>query len=373
MNIRSIFTALLVATIFASCSKAQPEPTPPTPSIETMTGQMILRGFRGLELNDEMRVVQDIKAGRIGGVVLFDYDVELKSPVRNIESPQQVKRLNSELQNLSTTPLYIAVDQEGGRVRRLKTKFGFPSTVSAQYLGDLNNTDSTTYQAAKLAETVAEHGFNLNFAPVLDLNSNPDNPVIGKIERSFSANPASVVTHAGTIIAEHRKARVLTAVKHFPGHGSAWNDSHLGMADVTDTWDNSELIPYQQLLGSSNSPDMVMTAHIFNAKLDSTWPATLSESVNTGILRERMGFDGVIVSEDLQMKAVRDFYGLETVIERSLAAGVDILLFGNNLVYEDDIAERTIAIVTKLVKDGKVSRERIEASYKRIMKLKERL
>ena len=340
--------------------------------IRTKAGQMLMVGFRGLEVDGRSSILHDIGNRNIGGVILFDYDVPSDSPVRNIRSPQQVKTLITDLQKAAAIPLFIAIDQEGGRVCRLKEAFGFPPSVSAQHLGSLDNIKTTKKYADMTARMLADLGINLNFAPVVDLNTNPDNPVIGRLERSFSADPSVVTRHARTVIDSLHRYGVLSAIKHFPGHGSSRSDSHRGFVDITDTWSAKELKPFRNIVQSGRC-DMVMTAHIFNGTLDPVWPATLSTGIITGILREDMGYEGVVVSDDMQMRAIRECYELETAIEKAILAGVDILLFANNSVFEENIASRAIAIIEKLVQEGKIPVRRIDESCARIQKLKEKL
>lgn len=335
-------------------------------------GQMFMIGFRGLSVDQDSPIVMDIRQGRIGGVIIFDYDVALQSPVRNVESPDQLRRLVSDLQGASKDRLLIAVDQEGGRVGRLKEKYGFPPTVSQAWLGEQNNPQLTSEYASRTAATLAEMGLNVNLTPVVDVNVNPDNPVIGRLERSFSSDPEIVALHSREVILSHRERNILTSLKHYPGHGSSKDDSHHGFTDVTDTWTPMELEPYS-LLFESPGVDMVMTAHVFNSNLDPDWPATLSSNILNDLLRVEMGYDGVIISDDMQMGAIREHYGLETALERTINAGTDIIIFGNNLVYDEDIATRAGDIVLELVRQGRIPESRIMESYKRIMKLKDKL
>jgi len=159
-------------------------------SLEQKAGQLLMVGFKGFELADTSHVKRDIEEYNVGGVILFDFDVPTGSRNRNIESADQVQTLNQSLQSIAGTPLLIAVDQEGGRVARLKTERNFPATVSAEYLGDLNSPDSTRAYAFEQTELLKDIGFNVNFAPVVDLNTNPENPVIGQLDRSYSADPS---------------------------------------------------------------------------------------------------------------------------------------------------------------------------------------
>ncbi len=342
-------------------------------SLAYKIGQMLMVGFRGMTLEDDNPIIADITQRHLGGVIVFDYDVPTKKAVRNIKSPAQLKNLIAQLQAQAGTPLLVAIDQEGGRVNRLKEKYGFSASVSAQALGTKNDLTATRAAAQTTAQTLADLGINLNFAPVVDVNTNPQNPVIGKIERSFSENPEVVYQHAAEVTAAHREAGVWTALKHFPGHGSSMDDSHLGLTDVTQTWAPLELIPYAKLI-EAGQVDMIMTAHIVNRNLEpSGLPATLSAAIMQGVLRDSLGFEGVIVSDDMQMGAITEHFGLEPAIRQALEAGVDLLTFANNSVFEPDIAERAIAIIKKLVADGVITEDRIDASYRRLAKLKAQL
>ncbi len=340
-------------------------------SLQTMIGQMIMVGTRGMTMEEVSPTFQQqIKDGKIGGIVLFDYDVVKKKAHRNIQSPEQVKNLIVGLQQLAPTPLFMAVDQEGGRVNRLKPKYGFPSSVSSQYLGDLDNVDTTQYYANRTATTLNELGFTVNFAPAVDVNYNPESPAIGNIERSFSADPNQVIKHASILIAAQADKGILSTLKHFPGHGSAQADSHYGVTDITNYWQESELIPFEKL-GKLDQPVAIMTAHVVNKNLDADYPATLSKKIITNILREQLDFQGIIFSDDMQMKAVNNTFGFETIIEKSINAGVDVLVFGNNLEYDEMLPTKVIEVLTKLVANGTISKERIQQSYDRITKAKE--
>jgi beta-N-acetylhexosaminidase len=360
---------ILFSLILWSCS-TDPDPAPD--NLDEQIGHMLMIGFRGFTVEESSHISSDIINYKIGGVVLFDRDVESAQFVRNIQSPQQVKNLVSQLQSLSSAKLLVAIDQEGGRVNRLKTNYGFPPSVSARFLGNINNLDTTAKYGEITATTLKELGINMNLAPVVDLNVNPDNPVIGAIERSFSPDPEMVTAHARELIKIHRKHKILTTLKHFPGHGSSMTDSHLGFTDVTNTWSSLELRPYHYLI-STGDADVIMTAHIFNSNLDSTYPATLSRNIMTGILRDSLGYNGVIISDDMQMKAITDHYGLEEAIFNSINAGVDILIFSNNSAFQANITSESVRIIKKLITEGRISRERIRASYNRITQLKAKL
>jgi beta-N-acetylhexosaminidase len=331
---------------------------------------MLMVGFRGLKVREDAPIVQDIRERHLGGVVLFDYDVPDDSPVRNIESPVQVQALTASLQAAAPgLPLLVAIDQEGGIIRRLKESFGFPPTVSAQTLGDKDDLAYTREQAALLAKTLAAAGINLNLAPVVDLNTNPDNPIIGQLERSFSADPEVVTRHALAFIQAHHEQGVRCTLKHFPGHGSSTADSHLDMVDVTDTWSRLELEPYARIIAAGLT-DAIMTAHIFNTTLDPDAPATLSKPIITGLLREELGYEGVIISDDMQMGAIANHYGFEAALRGTIEAGVDIVAIANNSVYEPEVVARAATLITRWVEEGAISPARIDESYRRIVRLK---
>lgn len=337
-------------------------------TLDEQIGQLLMVGFRGKQIADNTRLQEQLQAGRIGGVVLFDYDVVRKVADRNIESPQQVEALISELQGYARVPLFVAVDQEGGRVMRLKERYGFPALPSAQHLGQLDNLDSTAFYARRSADNLAALGFNVNFAPVVDLNVNPTNPVIGGYARSYGAEVEKVVRHAAAVIRAQRSAGILSVLKHFPGHGSSTADSHLGITDVSTTWTRQELLPYRRLM-EQNLVDAVMSAHVFNRQLDTRYPATLSRPA-MALLRDSLQYDGLVFSDDMQMKAIADEYGREQAIVLALQAGIDVLVFGNNLEYDEHIPEQFADIVRRAVERGDLSREQIARSYQRVMRYK---
>lgn len=364
-----ILLSLFILITFWGCQQSQSEPEPKQIFDTQRIGQMIMVGFRGTELSKDSTIYKDLTERNISGVVLFDRDVITGNRSRNIEDPTQLMHLSNAIIAATPNSPFIAVDQEGGLVSRLKETKGFPPSVSAEYLGNLDNEDSTRYYSSIMAQEFMVVRTNTNFAPVVDVNTNPNNPVIGKLERSYSSDPEKVAEHAGYAIDEYSREGILSVLKHFPGHGSSTSDSHLGFTDVTDTWDPKELIPYKELF-ANHDIRAVMTAHIFNANIDSVWPATLSEKTINGLLRDSLGFEGVVFSDDMQMDAIRDEYGLETAIQQAINAGVDVLIFGNNLHYEPDIAERAIEIIQKLVREGKIEKETIERSLARIDSLK---
>lgn len=347
---------------------ATPSPTP-TPTAAGLTlrekaAQLLLVGFRGLTTAEAPSVVADIAERGLGGVVLFSRD-QLTGGLRNVESPDQLTRLVADLRSgARVAPLIVAIDQEGGRVARLGPDHGFPATRSPAELGATGDPAQTRTAASQMARTEAGVGITLNLAPVVDLDINPDNPIIGALDRSFGADPSTVIEHARAFIEAHHDAGVQCAIKHFPGHGSATGDTHLGVVDVTDVWSRTELEPFADLTADGTT-DAVLTAHIFNAALDPSYPATLSAATIGGVLREELGWNGPVISDDLQMRAIADAYGFEETVALALEAGIDLLLIANQLVYEPDIVSRAVDVIEGLVTSGRIGEDRLDASIAR--------
>ena len=345
----------------------------PALSLEEAAGQMLMVGFRGDALDaPTMAMLRDVQPG---GVVLFDRDGPSGGEVvRNITSPSQLRALTSQLQATASIPYFIAIDAEGGFVNRLKAKYGFAVAVpSAQTLGT-QPTANTAAVAGDLAQQLKELGINWNFAPVVDVNIDPESPAIGAFERSFSDEPAVVAAHASAFIEAHQENDVIPTLKHFPGHGSASGDTHLGVTDVTATYQrDAELAPYQELIADGYD-DPIMTAHIVNRGLDASGrPGTLSRDIMTGLIRDEMGFGGVIVSDDMQMGAIVEEYGLAEAAVEAIKAGVDMVMVANQAgEYDLQHVYRVRDAIIQAVRDGVITEERIRESADRILALKGR-
>lgn len=342
-------------------------PVKPLPdSLDIKIGQMIIFGFYGTAINKNEPVYKAVKEGKVGSILIYG---------RNI-APQQtassLKNLIEGFQKAAPVPLFISIDQEGGKVNRLPTSLRFPFMPSAFYLGNKNDSDLTKYYSDNIAYTLSRLGINLNYAPVVDLH-NGACPVLGARERCFSSDPATVAWHAGIVIGSHDYFNVHTVLKHFPGHGNSTTDSHFGVTDVTATWQWEEITPYRKLI-EENKVEAIMTAHIVNGKLDrSKRPATLSKPIITGLLRDSLRFKGVIFSDDMQMQAISSQYGLTESILLAIDAGVDVLMFSNNIKGVQDYSPANVhRIIKQLVIKGKISPERIDASFQRIMDMKDK-
>lgn len=335
-------------------------------SLDLKIGQMILIGLgERTSIVNKDSLLNELAGNKFGGIVIYEKNIAKSN------SKLELKKMISLLKSKASLPLFVSIDEEGGKVHRLKSKYGFVDIPSALYFGNLNNTDSTYNQSKKLALAMAEVGINLNCAPDVDLGTNKKNPVIYKLERSYSADPYVVAKHALVNIKAHHDVNIKTIIKHFPGHGSSSDDSHLGLVDVTDKWNLMEVIPFQELI-NQGVVDGVMTAHIVNKHLDTLGiPATLSKLVVNNFLRTMLKFDGVVFSDDMQMYAISKNYGLENAIKLSILAGVDVLMFANNVNAKDrNSASEIHSIIKKLVNNGEISRTRINESFRRICKMK---
>lgn len=355
---------LLTLTLFLSLHATETTNIEDT-QLKKMIGRMLIVGFEDKELSEKSQIVQDIETYNLGGVILFDRFYNDRNRTKNIENPTQLKKLTSQLKAFSKEPLFIAVDQEGGKVTRLKPKYGFSEIPSAFEVAKLG-LDKAHVTYALQSKMLKENGINMNFAPVVDLSINPQNSVIVGLERSFGKTPEKVVEYANVVIEEQNKQNIISVLKHFPGHGSSLGDSHKGFVDVTNTWQKEELEPYKQLI-KAGKVEMIMTAHVFNKNLDENYPATLSKNINTKLLRVDMKYEGIIVSDDMQMKAISEHYSLKECVTLAINSGVDMLLFGNQL---SNVKVKTLVdTIFSEVKNGSIPLERIIESNRRVENL----
>jgi beta-N-acetylhexosaminidase len=257
---------------------------------------------------------------------------------------------------------------------RLSPRLGYLPSPSAEDLGRSGDVAYTRLEARRMGATLREAGINWNLAPVVDVAVTPDNPAVVALGRSFSSDPERVVAHARAFIEGMHEAGVLTALKHFPGHGSSLQDSHAGFTDVTATAEpDVELAPYRALIALGLA-DSVMTAHVFNRGLDPWDPATLSRYTVDRILRRRLGYQGVVVSDDLLMGAIIRHYGLEEAAVDALGAGVDVLLISENSTgAQPRAAPRVVAAIDHALAQGWLSRARVVAALDHVAALRRRL
>ena len=358
------FLLLLVAGCRSGADAARRETA--AARVAPRLGELLLVGFHGTTAEDNPDVERLLCQVRVGGVILF---------ARNVVDPEQVARLTRALSERARActgrRLLIAVDAEGGRVMRLGPSAGYTATLSHQDLGDANDLAQTELEARRIGTMLREAGINWNLAPVVDVGYNPANPVIVGVGRAFGANPARVAAQARAYITGMRAAGLLTALKHFPGHGSSLADSHLGFVDVTDTANRDvELVPYRLLL-AEGMVDSIMTAHVFNRRLDRRYPATLSKATITGLLRRELGWRGVVVSDDMRMGAIEKHYGLKEAAVRAVRAGVDIVLIADDrLPAGPPASEVALGALRTALRRGALRPERVDEALVRIERLR---
>lgn len=338
-------------------------------SLEQMAGQMIVVGFQGDDADDASVVAlrDELAAGRLGGVMLLKL---------NVKSLDAVAAMNAAFREASPDlPPFITLDQEGGAVERLTRDVGFTEIANAASIAADNTPEQAKAIYATMAASIAELGFTVNFGPVADVNRNPDNQVIAKFGRAFSSDAATVAAYDEAFVTAHHAAGLLTSLKHFPGHGSSTGDSHEGFVDITQTWDESELDPYRTLI-ADDLVDMVMVGHLYHASYSEAGaqtPSSLSPQWITGVLRDELGYRGVVISDDLEMGAIRDHFDLEQTVTMAVRAGMDVLLFSNTAKYRASLGQEILDILLAEAAADPAFAVRIEESYERIVALKTRI
>lgn len=388
-------------------------------------GQLLIAGFGGMDRAEDGKITwndpnglvfkqssniaKDIGDWHVGGVIYFRTSWRRKDTGkwirdRNIQGGEQLAKLSSNLQaynqkirekqKLPAIPLIIAIDQEGGEINALGFAPGLPS-FTAQSLGkneEINSGDPQKLQTARDVTlqfgkdnggALKRYGINLDFAPDVDVNINPINPIIGALSRSYSDNPEIVANQAKQFIDGLHSQNILATIKHFPGHGSSTGDTHKNLVDVTNTYQmEKELLPYKMLI-SQGFADFIMSTHVINGQIDrtqcaagdandpQTWcPGTMSYKTLTELLRNQLHFNGVIVSDDMSMAAISAHYPLATALEKALNAGVDMFIVAN---HDYDYTPEFVLTIAKLVRDGKVSQSRIDDAYQHVIAAKQRL
>ncbi|WP_447978898.1 beta-N-acetylhexosaminidase [Candidatus Nitrospira bockiana] len=324
-------------------------------TLREKVGELFMLGFSGTAVTPDL--VDLVKTYHPGGFILF---------ARNLQSPEQAVALTNALQaHAGHTPFLIAIDQEGGRVSRLPA--GFTIFPACAVVGRCGSTKLAYEVAAVTAAELRAVGINMNMAPVLDINTNADNPVIG--DRAFSAKAGDVAELGLATIAGLQDNRVVACGKHFPGHGETSVDSHLELPVVSATLERLhevELRPFRHAI--ANGVATIMTAHVSYPSLDPQFPATLSYIALTDLLRDHLRFKGVIVTDDLEMHAIVDHYGIEEAAVTAFQAGADVLLICKGR----DRAVAAMEAVYRAVKDGTIAEGRLDASLRRLAHLKER-
>ena len=324
-------------------------------TLEEKIGQMIIAGFNGNVVNSEVTtLLEDLK---VGGVILFG---------RNIGTSKQLKTLTKDIKNLNQDiPPFISIDEEGGRVSRVPNDTKeFPK---AKIVGDTNDTKYAYKNGKDIGNTLKELGINMDHAPVLDIYSNPKNTVIG--DRAFGTNEDIVSKMGVATMKGLEDANVIPTVKHFPGHGDTDVDSHVGLPVVAkdlSELNKFEFIPFKKAI--DKNCDAVMVSHIILEKVDSKNPSTLSKKVVTDILRKDLGFNGVVITDDMNMGAITQNFSIKEASIKSINAGVDILLIGNSI----DTTKVVIDEIKLAVENKVIDEDRMDESVYRILKLKEK-
>lgn len=332
-------------------------------SLQAMIGQMLMIGLSGASASTDSarRLAADIQAGRAGGVIMLGHNF------RSRDGALGLARLFREAGG-AAKPL-VALDQEGGQVQRLSSRLGFTDIPRAARVSDGMSPDEARRLYASAAAELGRAGFNLNLAPVVDL-ADPNNPVIGRYGRAYGREPDRVTAYARAFLAGHAEAGVGAVLKHFPGHGLSRGDSHDSFVDITATWDEDEIAPFRDLIASGDAR-AVMPGHLYHARLSENGePVSLSRPAIEGMLRSRLGFSGLVVTDDLDMAAVRARYPLDEAVVKAVAAGNDIVMLSNSARPDPDLARRMIDVIGGAVEAGRVPRAKIEASHQRITRFK---
>lgn len=336
------------------------------PTLDQMIGQMLMMGFNGIEPHDAGSVDARklLEAGKIGGLIFMGH---------NMRDKEQIARLVHSMKKTGHryTPPLLAIDQEGGFVQRLQSKHGFTPIPTARSIALDDNQDQAfrTYQT--LAKELGLAGFNVNFGPVVDLNLVPENPIIGQKERSYGKKAKTVQTFARAFVLAHRQYNILTSLKHFPGHGSSWTDSHEQFVDLTNSWRDAELLPYRMLV-KQHLVDMVMVGHLFHPSFSDgdKIPASLSKRAIQGVLRKDIGYRGIVITDDLTMGAIKKYFTMQEALVMAVNAGNDILLIVDGKYTNGPEIKRIHGIIRKAVRDGLISLQRIRSAYYRVLSAK---
>lgn len=336
-------------------------------TVARLAGRMLMVGFKADSVAPGCDAERYIQQNHVGSIILFDVDLTGSATIgsRNITTRERLRKLTSDLQAMADYPLLIATDQEGGRVQRLKPQYGFSRIPTAKKMGQMGSAELENVLDLMALE-LAQSGINVNLAPEADIHR--DNcPAIGRLDRAYSANPDSVAFIAGRFISACHHHGVACTLKHFPGHGSTTTDSHYGLTDASKYWSEEDLRPFARLIADGKA-DIVMTAHILNSQVDPDYPATISYRTITELLRNQLGFDGVVLTDDLYMKGIIDRYSIEEAIILTINAGADMIMIANNNPsgFEPDRPSLFVEIIVKAVRDGRIPLSRLLESNRRI-------
>jgi beta-N-acetylhexosaminidase len=317
-----------------------------TSALERQAASLFTVGFYGKSVTEDLA---GLLARGVGGVIFF---------ARNVGTPEEVLELNREIKRVAARPLLLAIDQEGGQVARLRQ--GFTELPPMRAVGATGSAALARELGMLIGRELRAVGFDMNYAPVLDIDTNPDNPIIAA--RSFGRTPELVTELGLALAAGLQEVGVAACGKHFPGHGDTSQDSHLELPKLPHAMarlEQVELAPFEAAAKAGIAS--FMTAHVIFEAVDAKYPATMSRAVLTGILREKLGYDGMVVTDDVEMKAIADNYGVEEAVLLGLGAGVDHFL----CCHTAELAHRAIDAIVKAVQDGKLSQSVLDSATRR--------
>jgi beta-N-acetylhexosaminidase len=317
-----------------------------TTELERQAASLFTVGFYGKAVTDDLR---GLLARGVGGVIFF---------ARNVGTPEEVLELNRDIKRTANRPLLLAIDQEGGQVARLRA--GFTEIPTMRAVGATGSATVARELGKLIGRELRAVGFDMNYAPVLDIDTNPDNPIIAA--RSFGRTPELVTELGLALAAGLQEAGVAACGKHFPGHGDTSQDSHLELPTLPhamERLERVELAPFKAAAAAGIAS--FMTAHVIFKAVDPSYPATMSRAVLTGILREKLGYDGMVVTDDVEMKAIADNYGVEEAVLLGLNAGVDHFLCCHTAA----LAHKAIDAIVQAVQNGKLSQQTLDSASRR--------
>jgi beta-N-acetylhexosaminidase len=334
-------------------------------ALAAAVGELLLVGFYGASpASPSARLLaRQMRRGQVGAVFFVG---------QNIGTARQMAGLLRLFRTGTTRPL-LAVDHEGGFVQRLAEAHGFTRLPAAREVAATMSPAQACALYGQAGRELAALGFNLNLGPVLDVDE-PANPAIGAFGRAYAADPERIAAYAQAFVNGFASAGVLCAAKHFPGHGRAMGDSHDGVADISATWTEAELEPFARLLASSHAPPLVMTGHLrLDPLAPDGLPATVSAPIVTGLLRERLAYRGVVMTDDLDMAAVSRIMSREEAIVQAIATGSDLLMVKNLFGYDPLLPQRAVGWVRAAIARGTLSEKQVMEAAERVRALRRRV
>lgn len=336
----------------------------PRDELAAAVADVLLIGFYGATgASPSARLLaRQVRRGQVGSVFFVEHNVGTLEDVQDLVA----------MMHRPDMPALLAIDQEGGVVQRLATDHGFTRFQGAKRMVQVKSAEDAREIYAQAGQEMAALGFRVNMGPVLDLDD-PNNPAIGKYGRAFSDDPDRITEYGLAFLEGFGRAGIFCAAKHFPGQGKATSDSHDRPADITQTWTEEELTPFARLIAEGRAPDMIMMGHLRVDSIDgSGLPATVSRAIVTDLLRKRLGYDGIIMTDDIDMEAVRAFMNRKEALIEALAAGNDLIMIKNLFRYDPLLPERAVRWVRRAIAEGRLNEDQIFASAEKVRALRRR-